>query len=193
MRARNYISYSQMITVENSPEQYIQKYLYENSPRINKAQEFGKRISDALETGESTGDLLLDMVISKVPNYEIKDQEVTAMLGDIPVLIKPDGLTKDYKEIIEHKSGPKGSWTQKKADTWDQITFYCMGVYLLTGEIPKAKLIHVITENDGRNYWATGDIKIFNTERTYKDILIMMGKTKRAWKKIEEIINKELL
>jgi hypothetical protein len=194
MRIREYISYSQMITVEDNSELYVKKYIYGERTPINRGQDLGKIVAEALETGEPTGDPTIDLVLPLVPNYSVRDKEIMVNMGEIPIMLKMDGVRADFKGIIEHKTGPKGTWCQKKADKWDQITFYCTGIYIKTGKIPKAKLVHIITDRDEEgNYYLTGEVKTYDTERSYKDVLIMMGRIKRAWKKIEKIINEELL
>lgn len=195
MRVKEYISYSQLMTIERSEKEYIEKYVYGKKSPINRAQVLGKQVSDALETGEQTGYLMIDLMVPDIPNYEIKDKEIMVTMGEIPIMLKIDGLKGDLSAIIEHKTGPEGSWNQKKADQWDQITFYCTGIYLKNKKIPTAKLVHIITEydEDAREYLLTGNVKIFDTVRSYKEILIMMGRIKRAWEKIGVITKKELL
>jgi hypothetical protein len=193
MRIREYISYSQMITIETNPEQYVKKYIYGESTPINRGQSLGKIVSEALETGEPTGDPVIDMVLPLVPNHSVREKEIMVNMREIPIMLKMDSVTPDFKGIIEHKTGPIGAWSQKKADEWDQITFYCTGIYIKTGKIPKAKLVHIVTKCEDGEYNLTGEIKVFKTERSYKDILKMMGRIKRAWIQIEETINKELL
>jgi hypothetical protein len=193
MRIKKYISYSQMILIEKDPKAYIDRYLYEIETPSNKGQRLGKEISEGIEEGKLTGDIGKDLLISLVPKLELCNEEIKVKTSTgVPILSKIDSISKDYKEFYEHKSGPQGSWSKAKADTWDQITFYCMAIYLKKGFIPKAKLIHIITEVDNGDKVLTGETKEYKTTRTKMDIIKMQVRIKKAWDKIEKVIGDEI-
>lgn len=185
-----------MILVEASPRKYLEKYIYGEEMPTNKAQRFGKKVAEALAGEKDFGEIDKDVIISLTPNLKLREFEIliqTKGKDPITILAKLDGISEDFKELIEHKTGPEGSWTQEKADKWPQITFYCMVVYLLKGIIPKVKLIHIVTAKDENGeYYMTGTVRRYLTERTLKDILIMQARTRRAWNKIGRTIDKEL-
>lgn len=198
MRPRPYLSWSAMDCIERSPAEFIERYIYEKKMPITQAIAFGKKMADGLENGEATGDPTLDMMMAKLPKYECMDWEFRGKLKgqkkepDIGILIKPDTAKKDLSAFCEYKTGKK--WTQKMADESGQVTFYAAGAYLITGEIPKdIELVWVPTMHDERGkVEATGEVVRFKTKRTMSQIINMMVRMRRAWKKIEETCDKEL-
>lgn len=197
MRPRPYISYTQMMLVEKSPERYLDYYIRGRKKFSNKFMDLGKKVATSLETEEDTGDAMTDMIVSKLPKYDIMDQEIHLKIKAgkevVPVLIKPDTVKKDHSAFIEYKTGQKGTWDRGKVDRDDQITFYATGLYTLTQKIPEMKLIQAVTEVDGGKVELTGEIIGYKTTRKYHDILIMKGRIYNAWKKIEKITEEELI
>ena len=200
LRPRQYLSYSQMIKVENSPKSYIEDYIYGRKTRTTRAMAYGSLLADSMEKEEDTGDVGLDIVIAQLPRFELNDVAfMTEIPKDkdneaVPLLIKMDTRKKDLTAFKEYKTGTK-KWTQEKADKSDQVTFYAMGAYLKTGKIPKdIELIHMPTEiNDEGKPQVTGEIHRFPTQRNLTQVLKMMVRARKAWKRIGEICENELV
>ena len=198
MRPRPYLSYSQMILVEKNPEAYLDVYLHGKKIPINRGMALGRDIAEALESNIATGDPVKDIVMAQLPKYALMDKPIEAILGTgkskIPLLAKPDTCMKDYSAFREYKTG-LGPWNQEKADSWPQITFYAVVLYLITGKIPEAELVWMKTEKDeiGQPVFSHAEPKIFKTQRAMRDILLMQVRMRKAWQKIGEICDKELL
>lgn len=220
MNPRQYLSWSSMDLFERSPKKWAEVYLY-NVPKFsNKGQAFGKKMADGLESGEMTGDPVLDMVMESLPKFKIMDKifeykngleveyfdlkegkpvkvklpVVKRKAGDIPILIRPDTFKPDGSAFKEYKTG-QAPWSKKDVDELGQITFYATGFWLATRKIPKdIELVHVWTEAgvDGK-IRATGEIKSHPTERTMVDILNMMVRMSRAWTGQIKLTEDELL
>lgn len=197
LRPRNYLSYSQMVLVEKSPRGYLEYYIYGEEKRTSRAMAYGSKLADSLENDEETGDMLLDLMAIQLPKFELMDMPFETTIGGpepVPILIKPDSAKKDLSAFKEYKTGVT-KWTQKKADESGQVTFYTMGMYLITGNIPQdIELIHLPTEYDadGRPR-VTGDMHRFPTQRHMSEILNMMVRARKAWKKIGELCESELI
>lgn len=192
-----------MDLLERSEEKWIEQYIYDQKYRSNNGQEFGKSMAEALENDEASGDILLDLVIERIPRFEIRDKPFTADLkiGKKTIIIycKPDTMKEDMSAFKEDKSGPEKTWTQKKVDENGQITFYATGMFLKTGKIPQdIELVHVFTEKEDEGSLdsksrATGKFRRYKTVRTMSQVLNMLVRMKRAWARIEEITERELL
>ncbi len=199
---REYLSWSSMDLLERSEQKWIEQYIYGQKNRINRGMAFGKTMADALEKDESSGDVLLDLTIEQIPKFEIMDQPFTSHIKTgkktIQIHCRPDTMKKDMSAFKEYKTG-QGEWTQKKVDENGQITFYATGMYLKTGKIPNdIELVHVMTEKEDEGALdarirATGDIKRYKTVRTTAQVLNMMVRMKKAWERIEQISERELL
>ena len=214
-RPKQYLSCSQMVTVEMSPEKYVEKYIYGKKERISRNMAKGSEVSDSLKEDEMTGDPVLDLVLTKVPKFELRDQPVTCEIGQtifferdktnimvpvlenkkdpIPLLAVPDTHKQDLSKFKEYKSSVRG-WTQKMADDSSQVTFYATTMWLLTKKIPNdIELVNILMEYQNGEVVPTGEIKIFKTERTLADVIKMTARMRRAWETIKNLTEKELL
>lgn len=197
MTPRPYLSWTQMSLLEASPSRYVEVYLGGAKIPINRGMALGKMMADGLENDEATGDPILDMVISTLPKFELMDKEVRATLKvgkeTVPLLAKPDTAKATYDAFKEYKTGPAGSWSQKKVDQSGQVTFYATTLYILTKKIPSdIELVHAITqieEGTGRVF-ATGEIKRYQTARHMTEILSMMTRMRKAWAQIKDLTEK---
>lgn len=189
---------------------YVRKYFHGEKGRTNRGQAFGREFAEALESGEETGRIEVDLVLAQVPKLAIRDKimEVKVLCGKgkarsfIPVVIRPDMCSEDLLTFYEIKTGA-GPWTQKMADESDQISFYTAGLYLMRGghrgaQIPLSELVWAPTETvageDGvARPHLTGEVYRFPTSRTFADILRIEARISRAWREIGEAMESELL
>jgi len=223
LRPRPYLSYSQMVEFETSPEKYVEKYIYGQRQRISRNIAYGKKLADGLEVGEATGDPLLDLVASRMPKFERMDMPVEFFApvteynkfreivfertgdiyhipvlensgDDIPLLAVPDTAKRDYSAFKEYKTSVV-KWTQRKADESRQITFYATAMWLVTGKIPQdIELINAeLQYNPDGSLSPTGNIYRFQTKRTLIDIMKLTKQIRTVWKGIKELCEKELL
>lgn len=195
---RNYLSYSQLVLFERSAKEYADRYIrgIEQYETINMA--YGSLMADGLEHGEATGDPILDMMIARLPKFELMDIGFEVKLGKgkgaVPLLAKPDTARADYTAFKEYKTSVR-TWTHKMANDSDQITFYAMAMWLKTGKIPvDIELVNVpVAYNDDRSLSPTGEIVRFKTSRTMVDIIKMSTRARKAWAGIQRLCEKELL
>jgi len=192
------LSWSQLTLFEGSPESYRKVYIDGGRIPINRGMALGKRIANALETGEETGDPIMDLVISQIPKLDIMEAELrgTIKIGkiEIPMFGKADTAKKNLTAFKEYKTG-KTRWTKKQADNHGQITLYCTIIRAMTGKIPKdIELVHALTQElpDGK-FELTGDVYRIKTSRALKDILQMEVRIKKAWEGIGQMCEEELL
>lgn len=215
-RPRPYVSFSSMTTFEMSPAKWAEKYLENKRERISRNIALGKKVADHLEADTETGDPMIDMILFRLPKFEIMDKPIEMVGGvevvdphtgkthsvpflqdgkeKIPLLAKPDSSRKDYSGLKEYKTST-GKWKQKQVDESGQITFYATAAYLATGKIPEdIELCQALTAYDeDRRLYLTGDIFSFKTKRTMVDILKMRGRIKRYWKESLAYAESELL
>lgn len=198
LRPKNYLSWSALNTLENSEEQYRRFYIRGEKMPINQGMAFGKQVADALEKNETTGDIVTDLILSQLPRCEFRELKIEAKIpigGEvIPLLSFIDTANGIMSAFKEYKTGTT-AWDQKKADNHGQITFYCVVMQALTGKIPDdIELIWAPTrKNSSGEMELTGEIRRFKTKRTTADILKMKIRIKKAWKRIAEMVEEELL
>ena len=198
MTPKAYLSFSSMNLLEKNPEKWKDAYLYGGRNPINRGMAFGKLMADGLENDEATGNEVLDMVMTQIPKFEIRDKEFFAEIKSgkevIPILCKPDTMKANMTAFKEYKTS-QTKWTKRKVDELDQITFYAMGMFLKTGRVPgDIELVEIETKSglDAR-IEATGAIYRHPTVRTVGQILNMIVRAKKAWVEINRICEEELL
>lgn len=198
MTPRKYLSWSSMNLLETSEQGWIDHYIFDKPVRINRGMAFGKMMADGLENDEATGDPLLDVVIARIPKFELMDKEFRTEIRDgkkrVPILIKPDTTKPDFTGFKEFKTSQK-AWTKKQVKDNGQIKFYATGMYLITGKIPSdIELVNILTEADemGR-LSATGEILRFPVVITTAEVINMIVRMKKAWARIEQITEEQLV
>lgn len=172
---RQYLSWSSMDLFERNPKQWIRVYFYGEKSPTNRGMDFGKTMAEALENGDLTGDPVLDIVMERLPKFEIMDKVLQDPNGDevdyfdpalgktikvklpvlkgkgyrIPILAKPDTMKADGTGFNEYKTGQE-PWTKEKANRHGQIDFYGTAFFLKNGFIPgNNKLVWVETGKTG--------------------------------------------
>ncbi len=218
MRPRAYISFSQMTTFEQDPDRFVRQYIYHDKQRVSRNMAYGSAMADGLEMDEATGDPMLDLVIARLPRFELMDKAVEDPKGtwitfkrgnreikacvpiledkkeQIPILALPDTAIPDYTAFKEYKTSVR-RWTQRMADESGQITFYATAIWLAKGFIPDdIELVNAQVEylDDGR-IQPTGDILRFSTKRSMIDVIKMTSRIKKAWAGVDDLCKKELL
>lgn len=104
------------------------------------------------------------------------EQKVYVESKICPLMAKHDGRDDKGKNvlIIENKYGTP--WTEQKANTEDQITFYSYVDWLLTGKIPLVRLQSVNKKN--------GEVQAFEVYKTKKDFQILEEKINYIYQNI---------
>lgn len=199
---RPYLSFSQMTLFEMSPEKYAERYIYQEKQRTSRNMAYGSIMAKGLEDEESTGDPLLDLMMAKIPKFELMDKPMEAFLKNgngkvhevITILAKPDTCKSDYSAFKEYKTSTR-AWTQKMADESGQISFYATAMWLKTGKIPSdIELVCITTEYDENGALRpTGELVRRHTQRHMTDIIKMTLRMRKAWAGIKALCEKELV
>lgn len=192
------LNYSQLVTFERSPEEYLKTYVYGAKKRISRNIALGAAMARGLEDEEATGDPLLDLIMARLPKFELMDVPLEADLEDkretIHLIAKPDSAKRDYTAFLEYKTSTR-RWTKRMVDESGQITFYATVMWLATYQIPQdIELMNAGTKylEDG-SLTVTGEIYRFPTTRTLADIIKMTKRMRDAWFGIKELVKSELL
>lgn len=204
MTPRDYLSWSSLDLFEKSVESWKDRYLFGKKAFVNRGMAYGKAMAEGLEHDRLTGDMEMDLIMERLPKFEVMDKEFRAETKArdskkvITMLCKPDTMKADMSAFKEYKTG-QGGWSQAKVDSAGQITFYATGMYLRTGRIPSdIELVHVLTEKDPEaalegKIRATGEIRRYRTRRDMLQILAMIARIRKAWDGIEKTCEEALL
>ncbi len=187
-----------MNVLETSEATWIKIYLEGFKIPTNQGMALGSKVADSLETGVDTGDLDIDLVIASLPKFELMDHKFEAVLEiggmKIPLLSKIDTAKKNLSAFKEYKTGAT-KWCQANVDKFGQITFYATLIYILKGKIPQdIELVWAPTKkNADGDPELTGEVKRYITKRTMTDILKMKVRMKKAWLRMGELSEENLV
>lgn len=198
LNPRGYLSWTQIDMWLRSPDRYIRQYIHGDSGINNAAMRFGSRTSSALETGEETGDTLLDTVVALLPHYEKREHEIRVPFetpaGTVDLLGKLDtfGMKKGPR-FREYKTG-RVPWTQSKANKHKQMPHYGSLIYLKHGVVPtEAWLDWAETEWEDGELCFTGKMQAFPVKLDLNDILQYLAIASRVAREIDAAYRAELL
>lgn len=193
-----YLSHTQFQMWKRSPKTYIEQYWKNGRKFTSREMAFGSRVADSIENNEETGDPLLDLVIEYLPKLDIAEFPLECVLKgsdiEVPFFGKLDHAKTDLSAFREFKTG-RTKWNQRIVDEDEQITWYCMLIYIITKKIPNDIILaHAPTEkdDDGRVI-ATGDVFEYRTHRNIGQVLNMMVQARRVWREIGEACEAELI
>lgn len=183
---RDHLSWSQMICWEKGEQEYHRYYIL-GQRMNNRYTDFGRKIHEGLEKKE-TDDKEVEFCRLYIPTPAIHEPIIKVQCEKLPILIKPDGITRGKNPIIDEYKTGKAPWTQTKADSHGQLTFYDMAWYWRYKKIPDNRLIWIPTmEDEYGSIRLTGKIpQVFKTKRTITDIVEMYGRANDAWMGIQK-------
>ena len=187
---RPYLSASQLATFKKSKKDYFKTYLL-GEFYGNKYTEFGQWVHAELEKPESTE--IIEIVRTAIPHYTDRELDILTNLDGVPLKGYIDLVNKEQGIIADIKTS-KNEFTQKKADTLEQITFYNVLAELYLGWTPKKNYIHWLetAEDENGQLYLTGHSKTIETKRTKKQIDDLKKEIPLIWQQIGEACDKEL-
>jgi hypothetical protein len=184
---------------ERNPKLYIEVYMHGKKLPTTRAMAYGKMVHEALQHNRTTGDPVLDLVLSNIPKYKRFEHELRTKLKsgktEIPLFSIIDNDDEKTQDFADFKTGQKW-WTQRQVDENDQLTFYTTAKYAEFKVIPKnIALIQIQTTQDEQTQeiGVTGEYRVFKTTRDLADVLKMAGRIQRAWGEISDMVTKELV
>jgi len=191
---RPYLSWSQIQLFERSPDLYAQKYLYGKEEERTEAMLLGKRLSEALEIREKTGDGALDNLIAFFPYYPEREYEIRVQMDgvEVPLYGVLDGFDPATLRIGENKSGRL--WTQEMVDESGQLKMYALLVWLKFKQMPSQIMLHwARTQYNGDgNLEFVGEINSFEADISLNDVLSFTDRVRKAWAGIKGLCQQQL-
>lgn len=169
-----------------SKDEWYNRYILGNKTPITKEIEFGSYIDKRIQTDPN--------FIPEIPRGDSLQHTITLSLGDFDLVGLFDIYDSKTPFIGEIKTG-KAVWDQNRVDKHDQITMYCLLLYLNNQIIPESltlKLYWLPTEE--KQDFSIGFIEprtlyIFETKRTLKQCLEFAGEIIKIRKEMKKFIH----
>lgn len=174
---RPHYSWSQHDLWHRSKREFWKRYNQGIEPLSNKYFRKGDEFAKFMENGQElpSSDGMLTLMKETIPTLEVTEKELYATLNisgndkKVKLLAYLDKCNLDFSEFIEYKTG-KIEWNQERVNEHGQLTFYATVIYLITGEIPKSKLVWVETMETDNGLQFTGRIETFERSFDEKEI-----------------------
>ncbi|MEX0932355.1 MAG: hypothetical protein WDZ61_00475 [Parcubacteria group bacterium] len=183
---------------KNSPDKYKAVYFYGRERFSNKEMAYGKRLADYLEGRVEEEDEMIVGLATLLPKYrymgQMLEQNLETKHGIIRIVGAPDTYDARPLRFREYKTG-KRPWSQALVDKSEQITMYCLLLYLKYGKIPKDIWLDWAETTDGRGDGGialTGNIQSFKTSRRLADILRLAREIERVALEIQKTWREEM-
>ncbi len=196
LNPRGYISWSQADLWLRNPERYVAQYMHGEADVQNERMHFGSLVATAIETGKSTGDIVIDTLAATIPRYKKSEHEIKATLstdeGDVVLLGKLDTFCPDTLSFREYKTGTT-KWTAGMAQKHKQIDHYSTLIYLKHRKLPaKIHLDHAQTVMSAGEVSLTGKLTSFEVKKSLSDVLQYMAIASRVAKEIDKRYREEI-
>jgi hypothetical protein len=186
---RPYLSWSQISLFERSPELFARKYLFFEEEPASEAMLLGKKLAQAIETQDATGDATIANLLQFFPGYPQREFKIAAELDgvEVPLYGILDGFDQERLRIGEYKSGRQ--WDQNMVDQSGQLKMYELMVWLKYKEAPSEVMLHWARTryNDQGILEFTGEIQSFEAKVALEDIILFSSRVRKVWAGIKEL------
>lgn len=191
---RPYLSWSQINLFERDPNMYVRKYIFAQEEFQSEAQRVGKRLAQALESQQKTGDDAMDNLVSLFPAYPHREVKMEATLDgvDVPLYGVLDGYDPHLRRIGEYKSGRL--WTQEMVNESGQLKMYALLVWLNSRQLPSEIKLHWARTQyiEGKGVELTGEVQSFDAEISLEDLHAFSARVRRVWDGIKALSERHL-
>lgn len=183
------------VWVNQGKTEFAKKYIYGGAEFMNPRMMTGRIVADMVEKDEEQKDPVLQHLWAYLPRYEHQEHEIEVQFCGLTLVMHLDGFTLDPVKIGEYKTGIK--WNEEMVAKWEQLDWYVLGVSLKYGiraeDIP-IELVWMPTQwiEGERLPRPTGEIKVFHTRRTTRQMLDIGKKITDAFRQIEVQCDDEL-
>ena len=166
-------------------EKWYQNYVLGFKEPPNARMTFGSQVGKRIETDPT--------YIPQLPRG-IMEYELKATMNDIELIGYADSYNPETKELDEFKTGGVSSWNKKKVESYDQLTFYALLLYLRNEAKPEdltIRLHHMLTEEKGDfsiGFAKPFTLTTYTTKRTTRQVLMFASEILRVRKEMEEYI-----
>lgn len=190
LNPRGYLSWTQVDMWLREPRRYARRYFEDEEEAPTEQMTLGKRTSDALESGEETGDAEIDTLVALLPHYAKREHEIRAQLktpaGSVELLGKLDTFGMAPIRFREYKTG-RVPWTQARAEKHKQLLHYAALIWLFHGKLPtEVWLDWAETEWRGTELCFTGKIVSFKVRIGTKEVLEYLALVSRVAREIDQ-------
>lgn len=127
---KGYLSWSQLDVWRRNPDRYKEEYFYDLPKLDTKYLRFGKWFAKEIEKGRHK------KYFPDLPVYDKFEHKMEIELDGVKLLSYIDSCHPEEHVFLEYKTG-KAPWSLKKVQKHDQLAFYALGLYKLTGKMPE--------------------------------------------------------
>jgi len=144
-RGVSYLSYSQINTFKRDEKEYIDIYINGRPFEGNAYTDFGSKVGNALENNYFEGFKPHEVeTLKKCIRLDEFERMTTLNYNDFYVLGFIDSNSKDYKTIIDYKTGGNKKEFQYSQPEYLQLCYYALSLRQETGVTPEKAYVNFI-------------------------------------------------
>lgn len=179
------ISPSSMSQFKYDAEVWYDSYVLGNRKSPNSAMQGGIDVGERIVSDKT--------FLPSIPRGGVFEQKLGAVIKDIRIRGDIDQWFPNIPAIHEYKtSSNKSRWNQKRVDELEQITFYCVLVYLnydIRPEDLELKLFAIpMIESGDFRVRQEGKVICYETKRNMLELLNFIIEIKKTHKAMEDFI-----
>ena len=169
-----------------SHEEWYQSYVLGIKKPSNKRMDFGSLVGKRIESDPT--------YIPQLPRDGKMEYGIEVKLGKIDLIGYMDSYDDDLHIINEYKTSSLSGWDQDKVEKHDQLTFYCLLIYLRDTVAPEfidINLHHLVTEEGGDfsiKFASPFTLNSYKTKRDTRRVLMFGAEIIKQRKEMEKYI-----
>lgn len=176
----SYVSYSQIQLFLKDEKEYKDRYIDRKPFKSNAYIEFGSKVGKALEDNDMSLFTKSEVeVLNKVTRLDLFERKTVLNYGDFYVLGFIDTISKDFKNIIDYKTGGKDKEYEYTKDSYTQLCIYALSIRQETGITPQTASVEFIRRKG--NAYKREVLKIANEDPIIIDVDISYDRLKTVY------------
>lgn len=181
------LSWSAISSFGWAPSQWYSRYVLKEDNPTSPEMTFGKEVGERLASDPK--------YLTGVPRLPVFEHELRATFNGIPLIGYVDSYCPKILHLLEYKTGRK-PWDQKRADEHGQVDMYLFMLYLrdkIKPESVTCRIVWLPTHiEDGKvAFIKEGDVRIFETKRSMRQILAFGQRIKDNYQAMEEYASRQ--
>lgn len=177
---KSYLSYSQISLFIKDKQEYYRQYVLNEKWEGNVWTDWGSKVGVSIETNCFDNFNLNEVeILKQVPRLDEFEKPVILDYGNFFIKGFIDTNSKDYKRIIDIKTGGKDKEHQYKLNSYTQLCYYALSIRQMYGITPEVGQVCFIRR--GGNPYKNQPLIVADEKPLLIDVDISMKRLKQVY------------